>query len=282
MTIVIISGTEGKMCRIIFYIFFLFILSSATTCAAEYPNRPFEWVDDEDYKPLIYRDEKGKPKGLFHDVLTEVFRRMNIPLHIQLYPWSRAQKMVEIGLGDGMVTVYTPTRQKNFLATDPVLVVHEHVFTNKNNPRRNEILNARTINDLKKFIIVDTEGSGWSKENLKGMKVIWVPTAESALNMVASKRADIYLLNDYTGPYFIKAQIQKGGPLQNKLKELVMGDYPITTMEYRLLIRKNSPFAGIISHFNAILDQMHKDGTYQKIIKRYQIDIRYHPDRKYS
>lgn len=264
----------------IIHISFVFILLLSTSLAAKQPQRAFEWVDDEDYKPLIYRSEKGKPEGLFYDVLTEVFKRMNIPLHIRLYPWNRAQRLVENGQGDGMVTVYTPTRQKIFQATDPVLVVHEHPFTNRNNPRLDEILSVRSVKDLKKFIIVDTEGSGWSKDNLKDMKVIWVPTAESALNMVATMRADIYLLNDYSGPYFIKKQIKKGGPLQERLKELVMGDHPIATMEYRLLIRKNSPYVGIIDRFNAVLDQMHKDGTYQKIIKRYQIDMRYHPNQK--
>ena len=268
------------MIKAFFQISFISILLFSVSFGAEPPKRPFIWLDDEDYKPLIYRDEQGKARGLFYDVITEAFRRMYIPLQNHLYPWSRTQKLVESGKGDGMVTLYTPRRQKIFYATDPIVVVHEHVFTSKNNPKLDEILNVRSISDLKKFTIVDTESSGWSKENLKGMKVIWVPTAESALNMVASGRADIYLLSDYSGPYFIKQQIKKGGPMQKKLKQIVMGNYPLTTMEYKLLIRKNSPYVGIIDRFNAVLEQMHKDGTYQKIIKRYRIDMKYHSTQK--
>ncbi len=244
---------------------------------ANQPERPFQWIDDENYKPLIYRSKEGEARGLFHDVLTEAFKRMNMPLECKLYPWSRAQKMVWEKKGDGMVTVYTPRRQKFFLSTDPIVTVKEYVFTSKDNPKRDEILNARSIADLKRFVIVDTLGAGWSKENLKRMHVIWVPTARSAINMIATQRADLYLLNEYAGPYFIQEQIKKGGALQNELKKIVMGNYPITTMEYRLLIRRDSPYADIIERFNEILKQMHKDGTYQKFVKRYRIDMRYHP-----
>lgn len=268
------------MFKTFFQLSLISILLLSVSYGGEIPKRSFIWIDDEDYRPLIYRNEKGKARGLFYDIMSEAFERMNTPLQNHLYPWSRAQKLVENGKGDGMITVYTPSRQKNFRATAPIVVVHEHVFSSRNNPKLDEILNVHSINDLRKFIIVDTVGSGWSKDNLKGMKVIWVPTAESALNMVASGRADIYLLNDYSGPYFIKQQIKKGGPLQKKLKLLVMGNYPLTTMEYRLLIRKNSPYAGIIDRFNAVLEQMHKDGTYQKIVKRYRIDMKYHPIQK--
>ena len=265
-----------RVFKAFFHISFISILLLSVSFGAETPKRPFIWLDDEDYKPLIYRDERGKARGLFYDVMSEAFKRMNTPLQNRLYPWSRTQKLVESGKGDGMITLYTPRRQKIFQATAPIVVLHEYVFTSKNNPKLDEILNVRSISDLKKFIIVDTESSGWSKENLKGMKVIWVPTAKSALNMVASGRADVYLLSEYSGPYFIQQQIKKGGPLQKKLKQIVMGNYPLARMEYRLLIRKNSPYVGIIDHFNIVLEQMHKDGTYQQIIKHYCIDMKYH------
>jgi len=263
-----------------FYIALGAIVSFSLPVYADLPHRSFFWADDENYKPLIYRDREGLPKGIFHDVLTEAFRRMNISLQNQLYPWSRAQKIVKEGSADGMVTVYTKTRQKIFEATSPIVVVEEHVFTNKNNPKLNKILNIRSLDELKRFIIVDTVDAGWSRENLKEMHVIWVPTAESALNMIASKRADVYLMSNFTGPYFIQEQIEKKGPLYEQLREVVMGNYPITTMEYRLLIRRDSPYVNIIEQFNRVLHQMQQDGTYKKIIQRYKIDMRYKPTKK--
>ncbi len=239
----------------------------------EFPVRPFQWVDDENYKPLIYRDSAGKPAGIFYDIVTEAFRRMHLPLQIRLYPWSRTQKMVADGKADGMVTIYTKTRQKFLKATDPIVAVEERVFASRKNPRLKEILNIRSTEGLKKFVLVETTDSGWSRENLKGTKIVWVPTAESALNMVASGRVDIYLMSNCSGPNFVKDQIRKGDPLQEELENIVMGTHPFTKMEYRLLIRKDSPYVTIIDQFNKVLHQMHKDGTIKRIMERYQNDM---------
>ena len=265
-----------------FYMMLGIIIFFSLPVSAKLPDRPFLWADDEDYKPLIYRATDGKSKGVFYELLMEAFKRMKIPLQNQLYPWSRTQKVLKEGNADGMVTVYTKARQKIFLATEPVVVVEEHVFTSKQNPKLHKIFNIHALDGLKEFVIVDTMGSGWSKENLKGMHIIWVPTSQSALNMVASLRADIYLLNNFTGPYFIQKQIQKEAPLYKQLKEIVMGDYPITTMTYQLLIRKGSPYINIIPRFNEVLHQMHEDGTYKRILEKYKIDMTYKPAREKS
>lgn len=237
------------------------------------PKRPFQWVDDENAKPLIYRNSTGESAGIFYDIVTEVFRRMDIPLKNRLYPWSRAQKMVEEGEADGMVTIYTKSRQKFLKATDPVLTVEERVFVSRDNPRLKEIQKIRSIDGLKRFILAETTDAGWSKENLKDMKIVWVPTAESAINMVAAGRVDIYLMSNYSGPDFVKDQIRKNVFLRDKLKKIVMGSRCITKMQYRLLIRKDSSYVNIIGRFNEILHQMYKDGTVNKIIQRYHDDL---------
>lgn len=242
-------------------------------------KRAFIWFDDEDYQPLIYRDSKGRTEGIFYDVLTEAFKRMQIPLQNRLYPWSRTQEMVQNGDADGMVTIFTKTRQKFFKATDPIVTVEERLFLNKNNPKAKQILHTKSVKNLKYFTIVETTSSGWSKENLKKMHIIWVPTAESALNMIASGRADIYLMSNYSGPVFIKKQIQKETPLSKSLKEVIMGNHAFATMKYRLLIRKNSPYVNIINQFNETLRQMQKDGTYKKIMERYKIKMTYDSEK---
>lgn len=258
-----------------FHLTLIMLILIALPVDAKLPERPFIWLDDEDYQPLIYRDSKGRTEGIFYDVLTEAFKRMQIPLQNRLYPWSRTQEMVKNGEGDGMVTIFTKTRQKFFKATDPIVTVEERVFLNRNNPKREQILNIKSVNGLKNFTLVETTSSGWSKENLKEMHIIWVPTVESAVNMIASGRADIYLMSNYSGPSCIKKQIQKGTPLSNKLKEIIMGNHAFTTMEYRLLIRKNSPYVNIIKQFNETLHKMHEDGTYEKILKRHQMRMKY-------
>ncbi len=233
------------------------------------PNRPFFWADDERFKPLVYQESAGVSKGILYEILKEAFKRMHIPLQNRLYPWSRVQKMVKEGSADGMVTLYTKARQQFLEASDPVVVLEEKVFTSRKNPKFKEIMEVRSIDDLAAFKIAETSNAGWSKERLKGMRIIWVSTPESALNMVALGRADIYLMSNYVGLTFVKDQIEKGGPLKEELKEIVMGSHPLEKMEYRLLIRKDSPYVEIIGRLNKVLHQMHRDGSYEKITNRY-------------
>ena len=239
-------------------------LSAAT------PGRPFQWVDDEDFKPMIYRDASGESAGVFKNLMEEIFQRMKIPLECNLYPWSRVQKLIREGQADGMITVLTEKRKKYLKATEPLITMEERVFTNRHNPRLQQILAVRSLDDLRKFTLVETTGSGWSKEKFKGMKVIWVPTSVSAINMIAKGRADIYLMSNYTGPHFIREQIRKQGPLADKLKEIVMGPNPLAKIEYRLLIRKDSPYVDLIERFDHTLEKMRKDGSYRTIIQHFE------------
>lgn len=233
------------------------------------PDRPFRWADDENFKPMIYRDASGNPAGIFKDILGELFRRLNLPMECRLYPWSRAQKLVLEGQADGMVTVLTEERKRLLKATEPLVTMEERVFTSRRNPKFRQILAVKSLDDLRKFTLVETTGSGWSKEQFKGMNVIWVPTSDSALNMIATGRADIFLMGNFTGPQFLREQIRKNGPLTDSLKEIVMGPATLAEVKYRLLIRKDSPYADMIEDLDRTLQEMKKDGSYQEILKRY-------------
>lgn len=234
------------------------------------PNRPFRWADDENYRPLIYRDASGHPAGIFNDLMSELFRRLNVPLECRLYPWRRAQKLVREGRADGMITILTEERKKFLEASKPLITVNERVFTSRRNPRLQQILAVKSLDDLRKFTLVETSGSGWSKEHLEGMKVIWVTTAASALNMIATGRADIYLMGYYTGPEFLRMQIRRNGPLSDRLREIVMGPHPLAEVDYRLLIRKDSPYVDLVDRIDRTLQQMKEDGSYRTIVQRYE------------
>ena len=244
----------------------VFVLMLNSAGAKE--RRAFHWVDDADSPPLIYCGKDGKPAGILYEIMTEAFRRLNIPLKVDTYPWARAQKIVADGKADGMVTVLTNARKRLFRASDPVLLVTEHVFTNKNNPRLKEILSIRSLKDLRPFKVVETIGSGWTKENLKDVDITWVPTVENAFNMVIKGRVDIYIANDYSGVAFIRRKIKEGGSFSEGYKNIIGNPYPLKTLAFRLLIRRDSPFVRILDDFNKTIHQMQMDGTIRQILKR--------------
>ena len=202
---------------------------------------------------------------------------MDIPLNVQLYPWVRAQKIVAEGKADGMVTILTDERKPLFLASDPVLLVCEHIFVNRNNPHIKEIMSIRSLKEIRPFKIVEVIGAGWTKENLKGFNITWVPNMDSAFNMLIKGRVDIYMANSFVGAYFIKKKIKEGNSFSEGYKSIITNPYPLKTIAFRLLIRKGSPFAGILDDFNDTIHQMQMDGTIQHILEGAQLSQHYDP-----
>lgn len=233
-------------------------------------DRAFHWIDDEDYYPFISKNDRGEPVGIYYDIMTEIFRRLGVPLRVELYPWKRAQKLIADGEGDGMITALTRERSKLFLATEPIYNVSERAFARVDNPRIREILAIRDIRDLEGFRIVDTIGSGWAEEHLKDLDIVWAPSYRSAIHMLAKGRVDIYLLGKYPGMAALQKLIEEeGDPYNRDLKKIVPGPHQLAVVHYSLLIRKNSPHAALIPRIDRILDQMKKEGVYQAILDRY-------------
>ena len=233
--------------------------------------KAFHWADDADDPPLIYRGADGKPTGIFYEIMTEAFHRLGIPLKVETYPWPRAQKIVADGKADGMVTVLTEERKSFFIGSDPILVASEHIFVNRNNPRIKEIMSIQSLKEIRPFRVVETIGSGWTKENLHAAKINWVPNMDSAFNMLIKGRADIFIANGFTGAAFIRKKIKEGNSFSEGYKRIVTNPYPLRSIAFRLLVRKDSPFVKIINEFNKVIHRMKEDGTMRKILEGAQM-----------
>lgn len=243
----------------------LFILSFSLIHADA--RKTFYWADDESSPPLIYRGSNGEPAGIFYEIMTEAFRRMHIPLEAKVYPWARAQKLVKDGDADGMVTVLTERRKAFLKASDPILLVSEHIFADKNNPRIDKIMAIRSLKQLKSYKVVETLGSGWTKQTLKGVDITWVPEMDNAFSMLIKGRVDIYIANGYTGVDFIKRKINNNDSSLKDYTSIITNPYPLKTIAFRLLVRKDSPFVTMLDQFNQTINHMKMDGTVEHIIE---------------
>lgn len=242
------------------------------TAASPADERPFVWADDEDYWPAIYRGEDGRPAGIFNDIMTELFSRLKIPLEKSVYPWKRAQKLVREGKADGMITVYTKERQEFTKASDIVWEIGETIFFRRDNPNACKLLRISSFEDLKDLTLVDTQGSGWTGENYQahGIKnVIWVPSIDSAFNMLAKGRADAFIMFNLDGYNLLLRKRAEKSPLSEGFKNIVAITPTFATLPFRLLIRKDSPFVNRIPEINRILREMRADGTYERIRQKY-------------
>ena len=262
---------QESIMKKITYVFLALVLMFHSADAAEI--KAFHWVDDEEYPPLIYRGTDGKPAGIFYQIMTVAFHRLGIPLKVETYPWARAQKIVADGKADGMVTVLTNPRRRFLVGSDPILQVSEHIFVNRNHPRLKEIMAIRSTQKLRAFKLVETIGSGWTKEVLKDCDITWVPKMDNAFNMLVQDRADIFITNGFVGAAFLQKKIKNGGEFSEAYKSIITNPYPLRTAAFRLLIRTDSPFVNKLDEFNSTIHQMKRDGTIKHILEGLQLPL---------
>ncbi len=100
-----------------------FVLLASPVLAGEQPLKPFLLVKDP--WPPYTVGESGSivEKGLIVEVLTELFRRVDLPFRMELCPWKRCVYMVQTQKADAlMLTVKTAEREKFAYFAKPFFV----------------------------------------------------------------------------------------------------------------------------------------------------------------
>lgn len=230
----------------------------------------FIWADDQDYTPYIFINDEGKPAGIFFDVMTTAFARMEQPLSVKLYPWKRAQSLVHNGHADGMITIPTKDRLVNLVASEPLFYSEVRIHFLNSHSDQQVYKNITHLEELKSALLVDYIGDGWAEANLTEHQVIWAPNYTSAVWMLAVGRADIFLDDPVAIKHHIKQQVLLGDYDQKGLMSIISGDIPLVKTPITLLIKKGSSFEKLLPKFNKEIEKMKKDGSFETIFLKYK------------
>lgn len=218
----------------------------------------------EDYPPLSW-EENGVVTGISIDVLTEALQnRMGIQVTHNVYPWKRAQVMVETGEADGFITLPTDQRRAyTNVCEETVFSADFTLFVNPANPRIEGLQQVRTIADLQEFKVGHIIGSGWAEQAFKGMDVDWAATSESNMRKLAAGRIDAFVINSFVGNWLIKTLELKGKVIE--VPEAILRPVP-----YHLMINTHSRYADILPTFDTTIKEMKADGSLETIFAKYR------------
>lgn len=221
------------------------------------------------WPPVTSLDENDSAWGIYPDLVRELFeKRLDIPTKAVQLPWKRAQLSVEIGTVDFIITVPTEERLKYAEASDSAFYkLFLHVFTYKDHPKlaqMQEITSAKDIYNLG-LTPVTNLGNGWHKKNIDsyGIETKYVPAETNAVAFLSMKRADL--------------TIESLEPMIYELKKKPAGERLVDTgakfgpIKMHLLLSKESSFINRLPEINATFAEMLKDGTVEKILKKYQV-----------
>jgi len=215
------------------------------------------------YLPYSWAGDNGKAKGLEIDFVETVMTdKLSIDVTHHVYPWARAQALVEEGSADIFVTIPNKKRRSYTQVTDtPLFKSNFLMHTGASNPKKNRLLNISSLQDLisqKDIIHGHIVGGGWHSVNLKNAKLLQVaPSSLQILQLLDRNRIDVYI--EQTP--LIRYQIQKLG-FEGRITEI---PHVIEETQWHICISKKSSFVDIMPRLNSLLKEMQKNGSLLKL-----------------
>lgn len=210
----------------------------------------------EDAPPFNYSTDGGKTiLGSATETVHELFKRAKIDYKITMYPWVRA---IEMARADKDTCVYSTTRteerEKSFAWVGPVAPNEWVLFA-----KADSTIKLGSLDEAKKFRVGGYRGDAVTLY-LQGQKF----TIDEAVNdeqnvqKLDAGRVDLWATGSQAGPF-----------VSNKMKVKIK---PIISFKRTELYLACNPSVApeTVAKLNETLKAMGKDGTTDKINKKYQ------------
>ncbi len=218
--------------------------------------------------PYVSRNPKD---SFLTAVLTEVGHEMGVTFEFRFMPWKRCEAAVE-GLEAWGAVPYVPTpeRKVKFHFSDKLFNRQMRFYRYVSNGEKKEIPYSE-LRDLKEYVIGAVRGyyyEHWLRD--AGLRVEYV--TEDGRNFVKLRKGkvDLILSDEAVAAHIIRNEFptdaQKFVALSKPLD--ASGDYLITSKNYP----KTQYFLG---KFNISLAKIKSNGTYQRILDKYRVEITY-------
>ena len=218
------------------------------------------------YLPL-YDPARRDGAGVFVDVFREVFgHRMGIEPVFTLFPWARAQSLVEVGKQDAFCTVITADRLAYAVASrETVVTLPNRLFVRADNALLAQLRNVTDVASLRAVNprILGYIGNEWAQRTFAGMRLDNSNDFDNAVRKLVAGHGDV-LIDD---AYSVRGALAKipGG------SQVLMLEHDFVQTSYHLMIGKQSPHASIMPAFDVQLATFKAEPGYRKILLRYGV-----------
>lgn len=249
--------------RSILLAFVLILSMLATSALAKAPL----FIADIDFAPYSMLVQ-GEPAGIDVDLISEAAKRADLTLDLKFRPWDELVKMVDDGTCDGAFSFFhSPDRERAAMFMDAVPVHYSDyvLFT-----KVGKEIPFTDYSDLTNKIIGRIAGTDLGKDfqtalDQKVVQLKEYPDLASALRGLLMGEIDAYAGNIDVTYYRLKAMGMTSSIVY--LPKKIVEQKPA----YMVMSRasKMEDKDRVVQGLERALDQMRKDGTYNKIARHY-------------
>ena len=243
------------------YILSLIFLIVLQTYAAAEGSRDKIVLGTVHFPPYTIESRvKADAKGFDHDLMVEVFSRMNLDVEIRYMPWKRALQKANTGEITG---VFSCSPRDQFHMSAPISTATDALFVRDSfDVERHKI---SSIQDLKQYPALAIGGvDGY--QQLKLLDEQDLPYDKSmndddGFRKLFAGRIDVFLTIKEFGDYTLNSL-----QLSNFAKRIPLGQ-----KEYHVCFSKAWPHSlSLKDRFNQILREVRNDGTFDAIHANYR------------
>jgi PAS domain S-box-containing protein len=223
--------------------------------SANLDSDPLVFLGNHRLPPMNYL-ENDQAKGLTVEIAEAMAERMERPVIIELMDWSEAQQLVLDGKADALIQInYTEEREPLYDFSDPLLETEFAIFIPADKPGMTNILDLRGLT-------VATEAKGFSILVLERdplINISPVPDLLSGFNLLNEGSVDAVVGDRWVGTYILA---------ENDVKGVAIANHPIDINYSSIAVKKGN--TALLAEINKALGEIKQDGTYQRIIDRWQ------------
>ena len=210
-------------------------------------SKPLILGIDQDYPPLEYVDEKGKPSGADVEFSKILMKRMNIPFKFAPNTWGAIANDILTGKVDLGMMVYSPYRKNVTNYSRAVIRLYYQLVTRKGTKRNYGLRDMHNVE-------VALMASRPVRDTLQkiGARLVIVDDLTKAMKELSAGKYDAVVCYRYQAKYLIG---------KHKLQNLEQEDLTLTPREYCYVSNNKK----LIVAIDKELDKMEEEGLMDEV-----------------
>jgi PAS domain S-box-containing protein len=218
-------------------------------------NTALLFLGNKNIAPVVYLDGTI-PTGVAVDIVHALAKHVSQPIEIKAMDWSEAQALVARGDADALIQINpTEERKKIYDFSDPLLESHFSIFT------RTEQMGITGLSSLR-GLRVGVESGGLPQRLLETdpeVRITIVPNFTEGFRQLSEGSVDAVVVDYRIGSYVLA---------KNTIRNIKISGDPIESSRSTIAVKKGD--TKLLNEINTALQIIREDGTYQKIIDKWQ------------
>ncbi|PHD74414.1 histidine kinase [Bacillus sp. AFS043905] len=243
------------ICAVLTVYLFLFCCFFPSAAHSE-AQKVIRVAGDNNFPPFEYLSDSGVYTGFNVDIMNAISIETGIRFEYYPMPWNEAVQAMRSGKVDAIQGMkYNQEREEFYDFSAPYFTSSQGIFVLKDN------MYIRKIEDLKgrKVAVQKGDVASGLLSKVDRLQLVETNNQQEAVQSLIDGKVDAFIGNRITGQYFLQKNEQ-----QSLIK--IVGE-PLDTTNYAVAVMpKNKE---LLTLFNQAISQIKKDGTYEKIEKKW-------------